>query len=221
MLGGPSLRLDPRRCALLVIDMQNDFVSPGGFHHRRDKAVDAVQAIVPRIRMLLTELPPEVRRVFVATSREPDGSDSHWRRHRILPEGRHARRAEGAGAELNAVRGTWGAEIVEPLRPGPEDPLVFKRRYSAFHQTDLELRLRCWGVDTLFFTGVATEVCVETTLRAAFVRDFDVVLVSDGAATWDAAAHEATCNVVRQSLGAVLTADEVTGISWLRGGSDG
>ncbi|MDR7402941.1 MAG: isochorismatase family cysteine hydrolase [Armatimonadota bacterium] len=208
-----GVELDPGRCALLVIDMQNDFVSPGGFHHRQGKPVGAMQAIIPAIQLLLRELPPAMRRVFVLTAREPDGSDSHWRFHRILPQRVRASR-EAEGSDRNALRGTWGTELVSLLRPGPADHVVYKRRYSAFYQTDLELRLRCWGIDTLFFAGVATEICVESTLRDAFMRDFDVVLVSDAVASWDAAAHRATLHLVQQSLGAVLTVEEVRAITW-------
>ena len=171
--------VDPRRCALLIIDMQNDFVSPGGYHHRQGRACEPMQAIIPPIQQLFRELPREVKIIHVVTNREPDGSDDHWRIHKLLPE-RIRVSGETLRAEHNVVRGTWGAEIVEGLKPRPGDHLIVKRRFSAFYQTDLEMLLRCWGINTLIFTGVLAEICVESTARDAFVRDFDIVIASDG-----------------------------------------
>ncbi|MEI9476374.1 MAG: isochorismatase family cysteine hydrolase [Deltaproteobacteria bacterium] len=198
-----NLHLDPRRCALLIIDMQNDFVSPGGYHHRKGKSCGPMQAVIPNIQFLLRELPQEIRRVYIVTAREPDGSDSHWRFHRILPE-RMRLTGQNQGNDRNALRGTWGAAIIDHLKPKPEDPVFSKRRYSAFYQTDLEMCLRCWDIHTLIFTGVAAEICVETTVRDAFVRDFDIIVVSDGVASWDEEACHAMLRLIKQDFGLVL-----------------
>lgn len=204
-------RLDPRRCALVIIDMQNDFVSPGGYHHRHGKPCGPAQAIVPNIQSLLRELPSEVRRIHVVTVREPDGSDSHWRFHKLLPQ-RVRMHSETGGDEFNVVRGTWGVEIVDALKPQPNTDVFYKRRNSALFQTDLEMCLRCWGIDTLIFTGVASEICVESSIRDAFNRDLDVVLVSDGVASWDENNHEHTLKVVAQSFGIVVPTVEVSSL---------
>lgn len=206
-----DLHLAPHRCALLVIDMQNDFVSADGYHHRKGNSCEPMQAIIPNIRFLLDRLPKEVKRIYIVTTREPDGSDYHWRLHRILPE-RVRRSPETPGDYRSVLRGTWGAEIVDLLKPKSEDPIFHKRRYSAFYQTDLEMCLRCWGIDTLIFTGVAAEICVETTLRDAFIRDFDVVVVSDAIASWDNEAYQAMLHVVTQSFGIVLPAVKVNNL---------
>jgi ureidoacrylate peracid hydrolase len=203
-----NLHLDPNRCALLVIDMQNDFVSPGGYSHRQGKPCEPMQAIIPNIQSLLYGLPKEVKRIYIVTAREPDGSDCHWRFHKILPKQVHHSH-EGQRVECNVLRGTWGAEIVDPLKPGPEDHIFCKRRNSAFYQTDLEMCLRCWGIDTLIFTGVAAEICVETTLRDAFIRDFDIVAVSDAIASWDTEAFQAMLRLTAQNFGMVLPSIEI------------
>jgi|OpeIllAssembly_1097287.scaffolds.fasta_scaffold53159_2 ureidoacrylate peracid hydrolase len=203
-----SLHLDPRRCALLVIDMQNDFVSPGGYHHRRGRSCGPVQAVIPNIRFLLQDLPGELKRIYIVTAREPDGSDDPWRFHAILPE-RMRFKEQQSDNDRNVLRGSWGAAIVDALKPGPEDPVFSKRRHSAFYQTDLEMSLRCWDIHTLIFTGVAAEICVESTLRDAFVRDFDVIVASDGVASWDEEVCHAMLRLVQQEFGLVLPSADI------------
>lgn len=200
--------VDPRRCALLIIDMQNDFVSPGGYHHRQGRACEPMQAIIPPIRYLLRELPREVKIIHVVTNREPDGSDDHWRIHKLLPE-RIRVSGETLRPEHNVVRGTWGAEIVDGLKPRPEDHIIVKRRFSAFYQTDLEMLLRCWGINTLIFTGVLAEICVETTARDAFVRDFDIVIARDGVASRDKNVFQAMLQLMGDAFGVVLPVAEM------------
>jgi ureidoacrylate peracid hydrolase len=200
--------VDPRRCAVLIIDMQNDFISPGGYHHRQGRSCAPMQAIIPNIQFVLRELPREVKVIYIVTAREPDGSDAHWRFHKLLPE-RVRLTGETLGFDRNALRGTWGAEITDFLKPRPEDHIFTKRRYSAFYQTDLEICLRCWGIDTLIFTGVMAEICVESTLRDAFNRDFDIAVVSDGVATRDDETLQAMLSSVSHSFGSVLAAEKI------------
>ncbi len=71
------------------------------------------------------------------------------------------------------------------------------------------MSLRCWGIDTLIFTGVVAEVCVETTLRDAFIRDFDIVAVSDAIASWDTEAFQAMLRLTAQNFGIVLSSTEI------------
>src|SRR5690606_34693103 len=85
--------------------------------------------------------------------------------------------------------GKWGADHPEGYGPRDGEPVVTKHRYSGFHQTDLELVLRTRGIRTVVTSGVATNVCVETTARDAFMRDFYVVFPSDASATSYEAAH--------------------------------
>ena len=206
-----ELVLEPGRSALLIIDMQNDFVSPGGHHHRQGRPCGPMQLIIPNIQQLLRSIPEEVKVIYVVTAREPDGSDNHWRFHRILPE-RARITGEARGHDDNALRGTWGAEIVDILKPGPDAHIVSKRRNSAFYETDLEMRLRCWGIDTLILTGVVAEVCVESTARDAFNRDFDIIVVSDGVASGTEATCKEMLNRMAGSFGAVLPAAKIGGL---------
>jgi len=200
-----DLKLNPQCCALLIMDMQNDFISLGGYHNRRGKRCGKMQSIIPTIRYLLDELPTEVKRIYVITVREPDGSDWHWRFHKILPENLISTQ-EIQSSDRNVLRGTWGAEIVNLLEPRAGDHVFHKRRSSAFYQTDLELCLRNWGIKTLIFTGVSAEICVETSIRDAFCRDFDIIVAGDGVASWNEEACGIMQKVVAQNFGAVLPA---------------
>jgi nicotinamidase-related amidase len=203
--------VDPRHCALIIIDMQNDFISPGGYHHRQGSSCEPLRAIIPQIQSLRRDLPREVKIIHIMTVREPDGSDDHWRIHRLLPE-RVRVSGETSRPEHNVVRGTWGAEIIDELKPRPEEKVFTKRRYSAFYQSDLEMCLRCWGINTLIFTGVTAEICVETTVRDAFIRDFDVVVVSDGVASGDEEICRSMLKVMAKGFGVVLPADRIIGL---------
>jgi ureidoacrylate peracid hydrolase len=203
--------VEPQRCAVLVIDMQNDFVSPGGYHQRQGRSCEPMQAIIPHIRFLLNELPKEAKVIYIVTVREPDGSDYHWRFHKLLPE-RVRLSGETLGTERNVLRGTWGAEIVDLLKPRPGDHVFIKRRNSAFFQTDLEICLRCWGIDTLIFSGVMADICVESTIRDAFNRDFDIAVVSDGVAARDEDALQAMLRSMADSFGVVMPAEKIKGL---------
>ena len=201
----PDIQLQPDRCALIIIDMQNDFVSAEGHSDRHGKDFQKAQPGIDAIQLLCRQLPEDLKRIFIQTIREPDGSDYHWRFHKIMPERIRSSYHRDPG-DLNCLRGTWGADIVEPLKPGPSDHIFFKRRYSAFYQSDLEMCLRSWGIDTLIFTGVVAEICVETTVRDAFVRDFDIIVVTDGVISWNENACRSFLQVVSNSLGMTASA---------------
>jgi ureidoacrylate peracid hydrolase len=95
------------------------------------------------------------------------------------------------------------------VQPLPGEPIVTKHRFSAFHNSDLETVLRAGSIRTVVLAGVASNVCVETTAREAFVRDYYVVFLSDGTATYSRPAHEATLRVIDQFFGQVATIDDV------------
>ena len=106
------------------------------------------------------------------------------------------------------VAGTWDAAFDSRLAVEASDVVVSKARYSAFYGTELERVLRERGVGTLIICGVTTEMCVESTLRDGFFRDFRIVLAADAVASVDRARHEATLRTVEYGFGAVLpTAD--------------
>jgi ureidoacrylate peracid hydrolase len=176
------IAFDPQRSALVVVDMQNAFLSRGGLFDLAGFDLSAAQACIEVNARLL----PECRRagvkiVYLQMSYRPDLSDggdaSSPNFHKELALVLMRQRPELAGKLL--VEGTWDWKIVDPLTPEPGDVVVRKSRYSGFCGTDLHARLDALNVRHLFFTGVATNVCVESTARDAFFAEFFPILVQD------------------------------------------
>ncbi|MBF8186220.1 cysteine hydrolase [Nonomuraea sp. K274] len=108
----------------------------------------------------------------------------------------------------NCATGTWGAEFYQ-VKPEPGEAVVNKHRYSAFAGTDLDMILRVAGIESILLTGVATNVCVESTLRDGLFLDYHVTLVEDCSAAYSQAAHDGTAEKVATCFGQVITSDEV------------
>jgi ureidoacrylate peracid hydrolase len=104
---------------------------------------------------------------------------------------------------------SWQGDFYEGIEPRQGEPVVTKHRYGAFHNTDLETILRVHGIRTVVLTGVATNACVETTAREAFVRDYYVVFTGDGTACYSNEAHEATLRTIDKYFGVVVGVDDV------------
>ena len=102
----------------------------------------------------------------------------------------------------------WNGDFYE-IGPQPDEVIVTKHRYGAFESTDLDLVLRSQGIRTVIMTGVATNVCVETTARQAFLRDYYVVFSSDCTATYRQPEHDATLRNIDQFFGEVVTSEQI------------
>ena len=148
--------LDPARTALVVVDMQNDFVKQGG-----SLFVPDAEDTIPAIRRLLDLAHQSAMKVVYSQDTHEEG-DPEWN---IWPE--HAR------------RGSWGWQIVDELAPGEDDVVLQKVRYDAFYGTHLDHFLRLWGTDTLVICGTVANICVHYTAASAALRWFDVVIPQD------------------------------------------
>lgn len=193
-------KVDPSHTALLVIDVQNDFCAAGGFYDRTGSDTTRIRAMIPRLQQFLSDARgAHVPVVFVAAGYgEPylSGADRErfLRLHgRVIPVCRP---------------GTWGAEFYE-VAPRDGEPVIVKRRYSAFHGTDLDVLLRNLGVRTLVLVGVATNVCVEAAARDGFMRDYYVVVVSDCTAARDEAFHRGALANIEAHFASVVAADAI------------
>lgn len=197
-------KADPRRAALIVIDMSNDFIHPDGQAARLGhRDLTASRAVVDNIAAL------------AAHARTADVPVIHVQ-HTTLPGGAsasgpwlEARRGATYSAPEICLAGTWGHEIIAELTPQPADTIVRKYRYGGFTGTHLELVLHSLRRDTVICCGISTNVCVETTAREAFSRDFYVVLPSDACASWDMNLHTATLETARQRYATVTTCDDL------------
>jgi ureidoacrylate peracid hydrolase len=193
--------------ALIVIDVQNGFVSKGGSYNLLGMDTSQYERIIPRIRELITKCRNAAIPVFYTQAvRESSGIDLLTRTHQILPKAREERIMK----KPICVRGTWDAEIVDDIKPLGDDHIVIKRRDSAFHDTEIGVWLRSLGVDTLIFCGIDTSICVETSLREAFNIGYDVVLISDATASSNHKHYESTLENVKGYYGLVMDLQELS-----------
>jgi nicotinamidase-related amidase len=158
-----DVRVDPARTALVVIDMQNDFVRDGG-----SLRVPDAEATIPAISALLGLARGHGMRVVYSQDTHSDG-DPEWR---IWPE--HCR------------EGSWGWEIIDALAPADDETVLRKVRYDAFYGTPMDHLLRLWGIDTLVICGTVANICVHYTAASAALRWYDVVIPRDAISALDA-----------------------------------
>ena len=195
--------------ALLVIDMQNGYCTPGGSYQEYGGNIGAdlntYRQIIPNIaRLVATSRELKIPIFYTQQVREESGIDLFTRLHRIIPE----RRAEFLRIPA-CVRGTWDAAIIDELKPEEGDHIVIKRRDSSFQDTELDLWLRSIYADTVIFTGVDTAICVENTLTDAFNIGYDVILVEDATASSWEKIGQATIRKVAGSYGWVIKTDRL------------
>jgi len=174
--------LTPERTAVIVVDMQNAFASKGGMFDLAGLNVSGAPAAIEANRRLLAACRSHgVRVVYLQMSYRADladaGDSTSPNYHKELGIVMMRRRPELRGKLL--VDGTWDWQIVDELTPEPGDRIVRKSRYSGFCGTDLEDYLRSQGIRHLLFTGISTNVCVESTARDAFFAEFWPILVED------------------------------------------
>ncbi len=177
-----SVHIELNRSAVVVVDMQNAFAKPGGMLdlHGSDMA-EAAAVIEVNENLLVAARKARVKVIYLAMTYQPDLSDAgdptSPNYHKELGLKLMRERPELAGKLL--IDGTWDWQIVDELRPESDDLLIRKPRYSGFVGTDLDSILRTAGIRFLFFTGIATNVCVESTARDAFFGEYWPILIED------------------------------------------
>lgn len=192
------------KVALIVTDMQNDFCANGGYYSRINQSLEPLRKVIPNIQRLVGAFRKLERPViYTAAMYEPDGVDLPHNRHKILPG--FAKR----GKALLVARDSWGAEIIDELKPRRDEYVVKKRRFSAFYNTDLETILRCRKIETIILTGIVTYICVEHIARDAFIRDFDVIVVGDAVAGRDDELHRSSLKSMGWSCALIATTEGV------------
>jgi ureidoacrylate peracid hydrolase len=206
MLRTLTEKVQPAHAALLVVDVQNDFCAEGGAMHGEGRDLSMVQAMLPRLAELLESA--RAATVPVVWIRNVYNNDPNWYLSEVWLE-QASRRRRGLYLERPVCQaGAWNGDFYR-VAPRADEVIVTKHRYGAFEATDLDLVLRSRGIRTVVMAGVATNVCVETTARQAFLRDYYVVFLRDGTATYAQADHEATLRNIDQFFGEVVSADAV------------
>jgi ureidoacrylate peracid hydrolase len=186
--------VDPAHTALVVIDIQNDFCQP----------LDC-QAMIPRVeRLLAAAREAGVYVVYIQNTVAPDGATNS-------PSEISRRRKHGMRTEVT-VDGTWGQRIVEQLAPRPNDPVVRKHRMNSFVGTDLDMLLRCHGIETVVCTGTATHGCVLNTTYAALNFDYYVVVVRDCIAGPRRDLHDLALGLMSNAMHGVVDAEELVAL---------
>jgi nicotinamidase-related amidase len=183
------ISVDPWRLALIIIDMQRDFLEPGGFGEALGNDVSQLARIVPTCSALLAGLRAAyIPIIHTREGHRPDLSDAPRAK---IERGAPSMRIGDAGPMGRIlIRGEAGHDIVADLRPLAGEPVVDKPGKGAFYQTDLDLMLRNGGIDTLLVCGVTTEVCVHTTIREANDRGYRCIAVADCCASYFPEFHE-------------------------------
>ena len=180
-----TMAMDPRRTAVIVVDMQNDFGTEGGMFALAGIDISGIKAVVPAVAKVLGA----VRRagilvIYLKMAMRPDLSDAgppdsaHFQRHRRMRVGEAVKAPDGSQSRI-LIRNTWNTDIVPELTPQPNDITLYKHRYSGFFETRLDDILKEHGIRTLLFTGCTTSVCVESTMRDAMYRDYACLLLED------------------------------------------
>jgi len=172
------LPFDPATTALLIIDMQRDFVEPGGFGEMLGNDVSLLRSTIqPTKRVLDAARKAGLLVIHTREGHRPDLTDappSKLKRGNLKT---------GIGDEgpmgRVLVRGEHGHDIIPELAPRPDEPVIDKPGKGSFYDTDLELILHNHGIKTLIVCGVTTEVCVHTTVREANDRGFECLVLDD------------------------------------------
>jgi ureidoacrylate peracid hydrolase len=203
------VEIDPADTALIVIDMQNAFGSEGGMFDKAGIDITGIQrAVAPTAAAVEAARRAGINVVWVKMGFRPDLSDLGAE---DVPNGFlfvHLGVKEGVLA-----RDQWGTDIVDELTPEDDEPVIYKTRFSAFYRTNLDELLRSYDAKHLIITGCTTSICVESTIRDAFFRDYHCILLEDCAAepmgrNLSRSNHEATVLLVERIFGSVSTSTD-------------
>ncbi len=193
---------DPDRWALVVIDMQRDFIEPGGFGESLGNDVARLAAIVPTVRALLETFRAKGWPIIhTRECHKPDLSDCPpAKRERGAP----TRRIGDPGPMGRLlIAGEPGSDIVASLAPAAGEVVIDKPGKGAFYATDLGAILAARGIRQLVFAGVTTEVCVQTTMREANDRGYECLLIEDATESYFPEFKAATLAMIR-AQGAIV-----------------
>jgi len=195
-----EFEFDPASCALVIVDMQRDFVDPGGFGEALGNDVSLLRkAIKPTQKVLEASREKKMLVIHTREGHRPDLSD--------LPRSKKLRGRLKTGIGDKGpmgrilVRGEYGHDIVDDLKPAPGEPVVDKPGKGAFYATDLDSMLHNRGIRSLVVCGVTTEVCVNTTVREANDRGYDCLVLEDCVGSYFPAFQKAALEMIKAQGG--------------------
>lgn len=201
ILATPAERLAPSRTALVVVDMQNDFCAPGGYISTAiGKDVSGLATVIEPLRATLAAARAAGLPVIWLVARYEED---------LVPPSMTAQKRRLGIEAVCCAAGSWGGDFFA-VAPEPGEPVFAKSTYSGFSNPDLDAHLRAAGIEALVFCGVQTNICVESTLRDAHSRGFDVAVVSNAVGSHTPPLHDATLANVRFLFGDVVGSADVT-----------
>ena len=209
-----DVEIDLGRTAFIVVDMQNAYAKKGGMLDL-GAGIDEARTnpvIAANKRLLAAARAAGVKVLYLQFGYKPDLSDAGGPQSPNIRKQMAIRmiRERPQDREKLIIEGTWGWEIIDELKPEPDDLVVKKARYSGFAGTTLENQLNGLDIRHILFTGVATNVCVESTAREAFFREFWPILIEDAMDhTGPDFTREATLYNFESKFGWVTTTDDV------------
>jgi ureidoacrylate peracid hydrolase len=213
------IAIDTTQTAVIVVDMQNDFGSPGGMFDRAGIDLSPFQrAVSPTAKVLAAARDAGITVVYLKMAFRPDLSDlgppgapNRERHLQVFHVGETIHSPDGSESRI-LIRDTWNTDIVPELAPQPGDIVLYKHRFSGFFETELHQVLQRLDIHYLIMTGCTTSVCVESTIRDAMFRDYSCVLLADCTgepigADLQRSNHDASLLSVEVLLGWVSDAD--------------
>ena len=207
-MGEGSRDPDIANAALIIVDMQNDFLHPDGRFGQlarqrpeRRAGMSLLTETIPMVKRLLDGFRDAGRPVVhVIMTHQPDYADAQW------PHWRTELTADGREF---LVEGSWGARIIDELTPQRGEYVVAKKGYGGFANPALNTILRSRGVTTCVVAGVTTAICVSTTLRGGVEHNYRMVLVEDAVAEQSRELHEAEVKILGRGFADVKSTGEV------------
>jgi len=184
--------IDPKTCAILIIDMQNAFVAPGAVFE-----TPGAREMIPRLTELINfARDSRILIIWTQSDHSPPYGGNMLRKFSVIANDRILWPGENSF--------NFYPKMPQPDK-GDLEHIVVKHKYDAFFETPLDAILRFHKVNTVIIAGTATNACCESSARSAFMRDYDVIFLSDLTATFDLAMHEATLRNIELLFGRVAT----------------
>jgi nicotinamidase-related amidase len=201
------MRPDMTKSALIIVDMQNDFLHPEGAMGKRAIARESpettidlafLRSTIPRVKKLANAFRKADRPViYIAHILKSDYSDAAFPYWLFSKKGQLL------------LEDSWGAQIVDELKPRDREHLLIKKGYNAFSNTPLDTILRNLNVSTCVVTGVTTSVCVSSTVRGGVEYNYRMIMIKDATAEVNRELHEAEVKILARSFAEIMTFKEI------------
>lgn len=208
-----SIEIEISKAAILVVDMQNAFISEGGYFDLLGHDLFNARNIIEPCKIILNLAREKgIKIIYLQMGCSPDFSDAGHPNspYRLKSRALNLIREHPEWREKIYIYGTWGADIIKELEPQPGDILIRKQKYDGFIGTNLDIILRTNNIKYLLFIGIATNICVESTIRHAFFLDYFPILISDAVShIGPKFIHESSISNVKSTFGWVTNTENL------------